>query len=174
MLSNCQAALGGHAQAFPVATVRPVRPAYEVTVHCRERYVERHSNRKKYQHLTTCNKGCSKCVSLVYDLRKEVSDRRWDINDEICELLSKSKEIRIHTNNHSFLQMVYERHGVKRFDYFVNYDADILFVVVHDEDRGKVIVTCFSASDSVVGDFVRRPKYKAKVKYDFLGQPIIS
>jgi hypothetical protein len=144
-----------------------------ISTHARERYIERGEDRKKYAHLQTC-KGCPRCVSLMYDLRKQVAARGGFIDYEICDKLLASREVRIHTNNHIFLSMVYEKHGYNRFEYLVHDDSDMLFVVIHDEKKGKVCVTCFSASDSVVGNFVRRPKYRAKQKFDAVGQPILT
>ena len=102
-----------------------------------------------------------------------MTTRGFALDREMCEKMGEAREVRIHTNNHVFLAMIYEKHGYNRFEYLVHDESDMLFVVIHDEKKGKVCVTCFSASDSVVGNFVRRPKYRPKLKFDAVGQPIL-
>jgi hypothetical protein len=157
---------------YEIVTESP--PSFIISTHARERYVERFYKRKKYGHLQEC-RGCPKCVSLLFDLRRDVGTfNRLSLDQEMCKKIEAAREVKVHTNSSTFLAMVYDKHGYHRFEYLVHDDSDMLFVVIQDPAKGKVCVTCFSASDSVVGNFVRRPKFKAKQKFDSLGQPILA
>jgi len=135
-----------------------------ITNHVRERFVERFSeeNRKEYAHLSRCrdtHNGCEICKSLAFKLHREVLDNRRYLDKVICARLHEAKETRIHHNNVEFMNRMYSKYGYQRFRFLIH--EDILFVVIETED-GKVAVTCFDAKNSVVGDYVRRPKYRKK------------
>ena len=131
-----------------------------ITNHVRERFVERFSsdNRKVYAHLRSC-KGCQRCVSLTFRLKREVDSSRHFLDKMICARLHEAHETRIHHNNHDFMTRMTAKYGDKPTRYLIS--NDILFLVVESEE-GKVCVTCMDAKDSVLGDFVRRPKFRKK------------
>ena len=132
-----------------------------ITNHLRERFVERFTeNRKLYSHLRNCS-GCPKCVSLTFKLQKEVREKGRFLDKVICAKLHDAKEVRIHHNNAEYMEFMVKKYGDRKFQFLVN--EDILFVVVIAE-KGKVVVTCENAKKSVLGDFVRRPKFKKRVK----------
>lgn len=131
-----------------------------ITNHVRERFVERFSseNRKVYSHLSSC-KGCQRCVSLTYRLKREVDSSRNFLDKVICARLHAARETRILHNNHNFMNRIMAKYGDQPAHYLIS--DDILFLVV-DAEEGKVCVTCMDVKDSILGDFVRRPKYKKK------------
>lgn len=131
-----------------------------ITNHVRERFVERFSeeNRKVYSHLSSC-KGCQRCVSLIFRLKREVDSSRGFLDKVICARLHTARETRILHNNLDFMARMTAKYGDQPAHYLIS--DDILFLVV-DSEAGKVCVTCMDARDSVLGDFVRRPKYKKK------------
>ncbi len=131
-----------------------------ITNHVRERFVERFSeaNRKVYSHLKSC-KGCQRCYDLTFRLRREVDQSRHYLDKMICARLHTARETRIHHNNHEFMNRMARKYGDKPAHFLLS--DDILFLVI-DAPEGKVCVTCMDAKDSVLGDFVRRPKYKKK------------
>ena len=136
---------------------------FVVTNHARERFVERCSNnenRKAYAHLKDC-KGCQRCVSLLFKLKKEVVQSRQAWDNVIVSMLENARETRIHHNNEALMRRLTDKYGDKPAYYLLN--DDVLFLVVDSNEPGKkVCVTCFDAKDSVLGDFVRRPKFKKK------------
>lgn len=147
-------------------TVTPLRKQHEfiITNHVRERFVERFSeeNRKDYVHLSRCkhtHDGCETCKELVFRLHREVESNRRYLDKMICARLHEAKETRIHHNNTDFMNRMHAKYGYQRFRFLIH--GDTLFVVIETED-GKVVVTCFDARHSIVGDYVRRPKYRKK------------
>ena len=132
-----------------------------ITNHARERFVERFSeeNRKIYTHLKKCKQGCDLCIDLTFKLAEEIKRNRIYLDRIICDKLRTADETRIHHNNHKYMSRMLEKYGDNPAHLLVN--NDILFVVI-DAEAGKICVTCMDVKDSILGDFVRRPKYKKK------------
>lgn len=92
-------------------------------------------------------------------LLTEDDEKRGYLDKMICARLHEAHETRIHHNNFDFMARMEAKYGDRPAHFLIS--DDILFVVI-DAEEGKICVTCFDAKDSVVGDFVRRPKYKKK------------
>ena len=138
---------------------------YILTNHLRERYLERFN--KKFRHLqqcslARCNLSCSLCVSLLFELRREVTEiqRRRVLDSVIFNRLTKAHEECSHLNNTEFMSRLYDRYGFGRFHFLC--DEDVLFIVVNENGK-KIVPTCIPARGSVVGGIACRPKYRKKV-----------
>jgi hypothetical protein len=145
--------VGGSAQSKPA-------PAYIITNHARERYVERFGeDRKAYAHIRECGSQCERCKDLSFRIMEYIRDHKREIDQTMLTMMREAKETNIHHMNNRFMNLMQEKYGYRRFHFLVS--GEVLFVVI-DAPDGKVLVTCLDVKNSVLGDFVRRPKFKKK------------
>ena len=138
---------------------------FKITVHARERYLVR--TRRKYFHLQKRCKveGCQKCVSAVYELRKEIKRSRNKIDAEIIARLIHAKENRSYLNDTEFMHKNYKKFGYSRFQFLVHEEwrdrPATTFVVVFDEGL-RYVVTVLRAKDHISGRSLKK-KFKKPI-----------
>jgi hypothetical protein len=135
-----------------------------ITLHARERFIERFSDRnKEYAHLEDCKTkgGCARCVSLTFQLKRDVFQKREFYEKVISEKLNEAEETKIYLNNSNFMHTMYERYGHRRFRFLVN--DECVFVVIDDE-KGNTLVSCLESERGIFNNFSKRPKYKKRME----------
>jgi len=137
---------------------------FYITLHARQRFVERFSDeRHKFAHLARC-RGCFECYDLTYQLKELVNLHRVHWEDLMYVRLQVADDVRIYLNDTNFMEYTYTKYGYGRYRFLV--DGDILFVVV--EDLEQTVLTCLNVNNPVNGssciaNFVKRPKFGKKV-----------
>lgn len=133
-------------------------PAYIVTRHARERYVERFTHKDAYAHLERCE-GCPGCNSYIFDIERKLADKK-SLTQTILERVSRAKETRVYANNPNLMESYYNKYGYDtRFRFLI--DNDVVFVIIEYE-VGHKIVTCMHSETSFLRHFIFRPKYGKK------------
>jgi len=84
---------------------------------------------------------------------------RWTLYQEISQLIIDSYNERRYLNNTEYMCYLYETYGYDvRYEFLVNKEKDIIFVVALHHGKKKIVKTCLSLHDS--GNFTPVVKYK--------------
>ena len=84
---------------------------------------------------------------------------RWTLYQEINQLIRDSYNERRYLNNTDYLCYLYETYGYDvRYEFLVNKEKDIVFVVALHHGKRKIVKTCLSLHDS--DNFTPVIKYK--------------
>lgn len=139
------------------ADLRPATPQpqrYAITHHCRQRYAERLGpNAGRYSHLKGCNRGCDKCVSLMFKLRREVDEDRRELDRVLQERLRRAKALRIDPESEVMVKLQ-ARYAGKTLLFL--HDDDCVFVIVLTPTE-RVVVTCYESHHSIFTNFIHTP-----------------
>lgn len=132
------------------------RTPFWITQHARERFIQRSD--RKYSKLSEVNNKEREVLSD--QLKREVDERREEINCELQIRLFNAKEDRSCLNNSPFMTRYYDKFGYDhRFQFLV--DKDFVYVIVFQDGYRKVI-TCIDAKTHIAGRSGSRPKFRKK------------
>lgn len=135
---------------------------YIFTNHLRKRFVQRYVNPKRYGSLDICecrtSHRCFNCRKLLKELDYELLLCR-DLDREISRCLENSTEEKHFLNDTNFMARKYEKYGYDSKFTFRLYDK-VVFLILEDE-RGKVVPTCFAAKGHIAGQI--KPKFRKNV-----------
>src|SRR6185312_3189837 len=126
-----------------------------ITLHARERWVERIVDPRHYHHLRTCT-GCEKCNSLIRDLQGAIRYCGKQIDRVIAGRFKTAKENGKKVVDVSFLEAFKKQHGSESEEYDFYQSGNAVFVVRQNSKEGEppILITVLS-EDMIDGTVIR-------------------
>lgn len=127
-----------------------------ITVHARERWVQRIADPRRYEHLDSCKVvGCPTCVSLVHDLRNAVMVCGRGVDSSIAACYRRAKAEGRRVTDVSFMEAVRKKwpEDAGIFDFLIGHRA--VLVVSQKPEEDTPILRTVMTTDMVDGMVVR-------------------
>lgn len=135
----------------------PERPRYSIliTVHARQRWMERVADPKHYAHLSKCKvPNCDQCNSLMHDLRNAIRCARRHIDGAIARRVREAREAGSFVKDVNFMRAVKKRYGEDR-DFTFLQDHSAVFVIVNPPDEPTPVLLTVMSLDMIDGTVIQ-------------------
>ncbi len=122
-----------------------------ITIHARERWLERIVDPKRYSHLSKCQiPSCGQCITLMHNIRNIITNTRRQIDGRISETFMLAKRAENKVTDRNFLSAMENQHGdLSSYEFYHSLDGRAIFMAQNQD--GRLVLFTIMSDDMLDG-----------------------